>query len=218
VSLRIPFPKGHVANFVIMCQYRYYYYAGCRHQETILMHCCPGALQPRRQQESSLDRGGASMAPGLESAHIEPAPEAPAPPSTLTDLSPLNINITPSPSTSTALTGPTSSSSILVSASDTSSLPAQLRQPFRRRSEATAGDMASLIAFSPSHWTQVILGTTTPPNRSMLANLKQNCLPNTVSPTFWASPRLYLLTRILTGGLAASSHPFGAESSFGTGR
>ena len=76
----------NVAAAVVMCQYRYYYYAGCRHQRTVLVKYCANATSkmvapppkrsdsgPPASKDTFEDDGAASAHDDMASASSQPA-------------------------------------------------------------------------------------------------------------------------------------------------
>lgn len=136
-----------------MCKYRCYYYAGCRHQETILHDYCDKATSAPASSSAHTIPPAATSSPSNthtgganEDWDATPRPSSPA---DITSRSPtMSTSSSHHTTASTASIGssaPTSFASTTEDRSDTASI--QLESPVRRHSEPAAAEMAGLPPF-----------------------------------------------------------------------
>lgn len=155
-----------------MCKYRYYYYAGCRHQETVLHDYCDKATSA----PASSSAHTISPATTLPPSHAQAGGAHEDQDATPRARSPANVP-SPSPTMSTSSSShhttasnvsigssaPTSFASSTGDTPDTSSI--QFEEPHRRHSEPSECNMASLPPFVRDNLRQFFSGgqITTPP-------------------------------------------------------
>ncbi|KAI5359591.1 hypothetical protein Slin14017_G104930 [Septoria linicola] len=151
-----------------MCQYRYYYYAGCRHQRTVLTKYCANATSIALAPSQTEDRNNSPGTP--TTAHsagddVESAQDEVTSASSLPDMSTTSTLPSSSPDTTT-----TNDSHISHRHYTLSSIPKltlnvtslQSEHIPRRHSDTDIDSMAPLPALTKSHWRQphqIVLGT-----------------------------------------------------------
>ncbi|PPJ53939.1 hypothetical protein CBER1_05840 [Cercospora berteroae] len=144
-----------------MCQYRYYYYAGCRHQRTVLVNYCanatPTASARLPQQSQHPPR------PPSTAGNSDPFDDDEGSASSIPDLTSNSTAPSSSPTTTTSDSHTSHRQytlpSIFEPASDVASL--HLHRPVRRHSDPVIIDMATLPTFARSNWRepfQLIVG------------------------------------------------------------
>ncbi|CAK1356751.1 hypothetical protein CB0940_12034 [Cercospora beticola] len=135
-----------------MCQYRYYYYAGCRHQRTVLVNYCanatPVATARLPQQSQHPPR------PPSTAGNSDPFDDDEGSASSIPDLTSNSTAPSSSPTTTTSDSHTSHRQytlpSIFEPTSDVASL--HLQRPVRRHSDPLIIDMATLPTFARSNW------------------------------------------------------------------
>ncbi|EME46294.1 hypothetical protein DOTSEDRAFT_168758, partial [Dothistroma septosporum NZE10] len=148
-----------------MCKYRHYYYAGCRHQETILHDYCDKATSARASNSAHTTSPAAtSPSSGTQTGGANDDRDATPRPGSPADISSPSPTMSSSSSShhttvstvSLGSSAPTSFASTIEDTSDTASI--QLDHPLRRHSMPLARDMASLPPFARDNLRQFFSG------------------------------------------------------------